>query len=85
MNASSSGENPSRLATRWYALARRAINRRHISFAQLRRRLDKRFEYRLQIEGRAADHLEHGIGGVPLRSQFVQLTLRLRQLIFEPD
>jgi hypothetical protein len=41
--------------------------------AQPRRRLDKRIEHHLQIEGRAADHLEHVGGGGLLLQRFPQL------------
>jgi len=48
-----------------------------ISLAQPRRRLDERIEHGLQIEGRAADDLEH-VGGGGLLLQ------RLAQLVKEP-
>ena len=43
--------------------------RADIGLAQARRRFDQRIEHGLQIEGRAADHLEHvGGGGLLLRA-----------------
>ena len=50
-----------------------AIDGRHIRLAQPRRRLDQRIEHRLQIEGRAADDLEHVGGGGLLLQRFAQL------------
>ena len=41
--------------------------------AELRRRFDQRVEHRLQIESRAADHLEHVGGGGLLLQRFAQL------------
>ena len=41
--------------------------------AQPRCRLDQRIEHRLQIEGRAADDLEHVGGGGLLLQRFAQL------------
>ena len=49
------------------------MNRRHVRLAQSRRRLDQRIEHRLQIEGRAADDLEHVGGGGLLLQRFAQL------------
>ena len=46
---------------------------RHIGLAQSGCRLDQRIEYGLQIEGRAADHLEHVGGGGLLLQRFAQL------------
>src|SRR6516225_6540639 len=47
-----------------------AMNRRDVGFAQAYRRFRKRIEHGLQIEGRAADHLEH-VGGRGLLLQRV--------------
>ena len=44
----------------------------HIRLAQPSGRLDQRIEHHLQIEGRAADHLEHVGGGGLLLQQFAQ-------------
>ena len=44
-----------------------------VRLAQPRRRLDQRVEHRLQIEGRAADDLEHVGGGGLLLQRFAQL------------
>src|SRR5262249_51411318 len=52
----------------------------HVGLAQPRRRLDERIEHCLQIEGRAADHLEHVSGGGLLLqrlAQFARTRLRL--------
>ena len=46
---------------------------RHVRLAQPRRRLDQRIEHGLQIEGRAADDLEHVGGGGLLLQRFAQL------------
>ena len=48
-------------------------DRRYVRLAQPRRRLDQRIEHRLQIEGRAADDLEHVGGGGLLLQRFAQL------------
>src|SRR5262249_23560396 len=45
------------------AVTIRTPNSRGVRVAQLRRALDQRFQQRLQIEGRAADDLEHVGGG----------------------
>ena len=52
----------------------------HIGFTQPRGRLDQRVEDRLQIEGRAADHLEHIGGGGLLLKRFAQLVEQARVL-----
>ena len=44
-----------------------------VRFAQPHRRLGKRIEHRLQIEGRAADDLEHVGGGGLLLQRLAQL------------
>src|SRR5262245_41742690 len=44
-----------------------------VSLAKLSRRFDQRFEYRLQIKGRAADYLEHVGGGGLLLERLAQL------------
>ena len=46
---------------------------RLIGIAEPRRQLDQRVEHDLQIEGRAADDLEHVGGGGLLLQQFPQL------------
>ena len=51
-----------------------------IRLAQPRRRFDERIEYGLQVEGRAADHLEHVGGGGLLCQRFAQLTEQSRIL-----
>ena len=56
------GRPPSR-ASRWPPCRR----------AQPRRRLDQRIQHRLQVEGRAADDLEHVGGGGLLLQRFAQL------------
>src|SRR5262249_17731044 len=52
----------------------------HIRLAQPRGRLDQRVEHRLQIEGRAADDLEHVGGGSLLLQRFAQLIKQPRVL-----
>ena len=51
-----------------------------IGFAQPRRRFDQRVEYRLQVERRAADDLEHIGGGGLLLQRFAQLVEQARVL-----
>src|SRR6516165_9515535 len=51
-----------------------------IRLAQPRRRLDQRLENRLQIEGRAADDLEHVGGGRLLLQRLAQLVEQARVL-----
>ena len=53
---------------------------RHIGIAQPRGRLDQRIEHRLQIEGRAADDLEH-VGGGGLLLQRLEIVGALAQLV----
>ena len=48
-----------------------------IRLAQTRRRLDEGVEHRLQIEGRAADDLEHVGGGGLLLQRFAQIVCAL--------
>src|SRR5262249_24755996 len=52
----------------------------HVRLAELRGRLGKRIEYRLQVEGRAADDLEHIRGGRLLLQRFAQLVQQPRVL-----
>ena len=52
----------------------------HVGVAQPRRRFDQRIEHGLQIEGRAADHLEHVGGGGLLLQRFAQLVEQPRVL-----
>src|SRR5215208_335180 len=52
----------------------------HIRFAEPDRRFDKRVEHGLQIEGRAADDLEHVSGGGLLLQGFSQLVEQARVL-----
>src|SRR6516225_2238775 len=54
-------------------IARWAPDGGHIRLAQPRGRLDQRVEHRLQIEGRAADDLEHVGGGSLLLQRLAQL------------
>ena len=66
---------------RWIgSLRRAATDCRLIRFAQPRRRFDQRIEHRLQIEGRAADDLEHVGGGGLLLQRFAQLVEQARVL-----
>ena len=58
----------------------RRVMARHVRLAQPRRRLDQRIEHRLQIEGRAADDLEHVGGGGLLLQRFAQLVEQPRVL-----
>ena len=51
-----------------------------VGLAKTRRRLDQRIEHRLQIEGRAADDLEHVGGGGLLLQRFAQLVEQARVL-----
>ena len=51
-----------------------------VGLAQSRRRLDQRIEHRLQVEGRAADDLEHVGGGGLLLQRFAQLVEQARVL-----
>ena len=53
---------------------------RHVRLAQPGRRLDKRVEHGLQIEGRAADDLEHVGGGGLLLQRFAQFAEQPRVL-----
>ena len=57
---------------------------RIIGFAQPRRRLDQRVEHRLQIEGRAADDLEHVGGGGLLLQRFGQIVGARLHLVEQP-
>ena len=45
----------------------------HLGVAQMRCGMDQRVKHRLQIEGRAADHLEHVCGGGLLVQRFRQV------------
>ena len=62
------------------AIVRRTGEPRHVSVAKARRRFDQGVEHRLQIEGRAADHLEHVGGGGLLLQRFAQLVEQARVL-----
>ena len=55
---------------------------RVVRIAQPRRRFDQRIEHRLEVEGRAADHLEHVGGGGLLFPRLVQLAGEPRDLGF---
>ena len=55
----------------------------HIRFAKVGRQFGQRIEHRLQIEGRAADDLEHVGGGGLLLQRFAQLVEQSR--IFDGD
>ena len=61
-------------------VAFRTMDRCHVGLAQSGRRLDQRIEHRLQIEGRAADDLEHVGGGGLLLQRFAQLVEQPRVL-----
>jgi hypothetical protein len=61
-----------------FALAQE--NDRIVGIAQPRRRLDQRVEHQLQVEGRAADDLEHVGGGGLLLQRFTQLAEQARVL-----
>ena len=52
-----------------------------VRVAEPRRRLDQRIQHGLQIESRAADHLEHVGGGGLLLQQFDS---RVAQLVEQP-
>ncbi len=49
-----------------------------------RRRLNKRVEHSLQVEGRATDHLEHVGGSGLLRERFTEVVGALAQLVEQP-
>src|SRR5262249_24767018 len=55
---------------------------RVVRIAQPRRRFDQGIEHRLEVEGRAADHLEHVGGGGLLFPRLVQLAGEPRDLGF---
>ena len=80
MNSLNSGEEP--VAARRAGTRRRRWRRNadHVRLAQPRRRFDQRIEHRLQIEGRAADDLEHVGGGGLLLQRFAQLVEQPRVL-----
>ena len=59
-------------------------NGAHIRLAKPGRRLDQRVKYRLQVEGRAADHLEHVGSGSLLLQRFAQIVGAPAQLIQQP-
>src|SRR6516225_10620613 len=50
-----------------------ASDRRHVRLAKASGRFDERIQYRLKIEGRAADYLEHVGGRGLLLQRFPQL------------
>src|SRR5262249_55032290 len=54
---------------------------RPVGLAQPCRRLDQRVEHGLQIEGRAADDLEHVGGGGLLLQRFAEIVSTLAQLV----
>ena len=60
--------------------AAQAMNRRHIGVAQPHCGFNQRVEHRLQIEGRAADHLEHVGGRRLLLQRLAQLVEQARVL-----
>src|SRR5262249_5375268 len=62
------------------AVAFRTGNIAEISLAQPCRRLDQRVEHGLQVEGRAADHLEHVGGRRLLLQRLAQLVEQARVL-----
>src|SRR5262245_43187102 len=55
-----------------------------IRLAQMRRRLDQSVKHRLQIEGRAADDLEHVGGGGLLLQRFGEIACARLQLVEQP-
>src|SRR6516162_9755366 len=55
------------------SFALRSAYDRRVRLAQLGGRLDKRIQHGLQVERRAADHLEHVGGGGLLLQRFAQL------------
>jgi hypothetical protein len=57
---------------------------RAVGIAQPRRRLHQRVEYGLQIEGGAADDLEHVSGGGLLLERLAQIIGALAQLVEQP-
>ena len=61
-------------------LALRTDDARHIRLAKARCRLDKRVQDSLQVEGRAADDLEHVGGGGLLLQRVAQLIEQPRVL-----
>ena len=58
----------------------RTTDRRHIGLAKPGDRFDQRIKHCLQIEGRAADDLEHVGGGGLLLQRFAQLAEKPRVL-----
>src|SRR5215468_5073378 len=61
-------------------VALQSVDHPHVGVAQTNCRLDQRIQYRLQVEGRAADYLEHvGSGGLLLQ-RFAQLVEQARVL-----
>ena len=57
------------------------MDRRHVGLAESGGRLNKCIQHRLQIEGRAADDLEHVGGGGLLLQRFSHVVGALAQLV----
>src|SRR5215831_1898361 len=55
-----------------------------VRLAQTRRRFDQCVEYRLQVEGGAADHFEHIRGRRLLLQRFAEIIRALAQLVEQP-
>ena len=70
------GESIARFVVESFALRSTYDNR--VRLAKARRRLDQCVEHRLQIEGRAADDLEHVGGGGLLLEQILRSSLSSR-------
>jgi hypothetical protein len=64
----------------WVDIVLRPVDGCAVGLAQSRRRLDQRIEHGLQIEGRAADDLEHVGGGGLLLQRLAQLVEKTRVL-----
>src|SRR5262245_23662401 len=63
------------------AVASWTSNTPHIGLAQFCRRLDQGIEHSLQVEGRAADDLEHVGGGSLLLQRFREIVSALAQFV----
>jgi hypothetical protein len=66
-------------------VALRTVESCGIGVAEQRGRLHQRIEHRLQIEGRAADHLERVGGGGLLLQRLTQIVRALAQLVEQAD
>jgi hypothetical protein len=63
-------------------LAIKEVHGAHVRLAQAHAVRDNRFEDRLQIRRRAADHLQHFSGGSLLLLRLTQLTGKARSALF---